>query len=61
MYKILIAEDKPLIRQGIINTIHWEALGCTLAGEAENGQEALRMIRALQPDILAGSADEQGQ
>lgn len=52
MYKILIAEDKPLIRQGIINTIHWEALGCTLAGEAENGQEALRMIRALQPDIL---------
>lgn len=52
MYKVLIAEDKPLIRKGIINMIHWDDLHCSLAGEAENGQDAIRMLRAMQPDIL---------
>lgn len=52
MYRIVIAEDKPLIRKGIISVIEWRALDCGLVGEASNGQEAIRLIRDLKPDIL---------
>lgn len=52
MYKVLIAEDKPLIRRGIISMIHWDELGCIFCGEAENGREALKMIDTLSPDIV---------
>lgn len=52
MYKILIAEDSSLIRRGIISMIQWEQHNCTLAGEAENGKEALKMLESIKPDIL---------
>ena len=52
MYKILIAEDTSLIRRGIISMIHWEQHNCVLAGEAENGKDAIKMLKSLDPDIL---------
>ena len=32
MYKLLIAEDEPLIRKGICAALDWEALGFTICG-----------------------------
>ena len=52
MYHVLIAEDKSLIRKGIISMIEWSQLDCCLIGEAANGQDAIRMIQELKPDIL---------
>ena len=52
MYKILIAEDTSLIRRGIISMIHWEQHNCVLAGEAENGKDAIKLLESLDPDIL---------
>lgn len=52
MYKVLIAEDNPIIRKGIISIIHWDELNCSFCGEAENGREALKMIDTLSPDIV---------
>lgn len=52
MYKILIAEDSSLIRQGIITMVDWKRQNCILAGEAENGKAAIRLIDTLKPDIL---------
>lgn len=52
MYKILIVDDKFLIRKGIIKKIKWEELGVELVGEAEDGNEALKIIETKSPDIV---------
>lgn len=52
MYKILIAEDSALIRRGIIAMVDWNRHNCILAGEAENGKIAIKLLETLQPDIL---------
>lgn len=51
-HKVIIADDKPLIRKSLAQTIHWEALGCEVAGEAENGLEAVELIEKICPDLL---------
>lgn len=52
MYKVLIAEDTSLIRRGIISMVHWEQHNCILAGEAENGKDAIKMLDTLSPDLI---------
>ncbi|MFD0710661.1 response regulator [Paenibacillus sp. GCM10027626] len=50
--KLMIIEDEPLMRQGIISKIDWEALQLTLSCEASDGFEALRLLTEYQPDIV---------
>lgn len=52
MLQVLIAEDEALIRQGLIQSIQWDKLGLTLAGEAENGEQALAIMRERPVDIV---------
>lgn len=52
MVKILIVDDEPIIRAGIISSINWEEYGVEIAGEAKNGREALEKVRAVMPDII---------
>lgn len=52
MFKILVVEDKSLIRRGIISMIDWTGNSCQLIGEAENGKEAIKLINALHPDLV---------
>ena len=52
MYKVLIAEDEDIIRKGIAYTIDWLSMGCTIVGEAANGEEGLCKIKSLEPDIV---------
>lgn len=52
MFKILIADDEWMIREGLKHTIDWEALNCVLVGEAADGEQAVQQIQAHQPDIL---------
>ena len=49
--RIMIADDYALIRQGIRRVLEFEQ-DFDLAGEAEDGQEALARTLMLQPDIL---------
>lgn len=51
-YKVLIAEDKMVIRYGISSCINWLQEGFELAGEASNGAAALQLIRENPVDIL---------
>lgn len=52
-YSYLVIDDEAIIRKGIINKIEEvKAVSLRLAGEAENGQEALPMIAAQHPDIV---------
>src|SRR6266545_1888156 len=48
--KILIADDHPIFRRGLCDVIATDA-GLQLAGQATNGEEALKLVDELQPDI----------
>jgi len=52
MYKVFLAEDEIVVREGIRNSIHWEETSYILAGEAPDGEMALSMIQDIKPDIL---------
>lgn len=52
MYKILIVEDEEYIRKGLIYLLPWEEMGCCIAGEAANGEDGLKMIGTIRPDIV---------
>ena len=49
---VVIAEDELLVRIGIKSSIDWEKNGFRLLGEAQDGDEALKMLRKFIPDIL---------
>ena len=52
MHSILIADDEKYVRNDIVQSINWADYGFYIIGEAENGKQALEMIRSLRPDVL---------
>ncbi|MGI6777620.1 MAG: response regulator [Acetivibrionales bacterium] len=52
MYRVLVVDDEPVIREGIKDNIEWEELGFEFAGECENGNEAIEAVGELQPDVV---------
>lgn len=52
MLKVLLADDEESIRTGLKKIIDWEKCGCTICGEAANGQETVKQIAALHPDLV---------
>ena len=51
MPRVLIVDDHAAIRRGVQGILHsfpeWE-----LCGEADNGQEAVRLAEALRPEVI---------
>lgn len=52
MFKVLIIDDEPIVRKGIVNIINWKALGCEVVDEASNGLEGIEKIKQHLPDII---------
>ena len=52
MYKVLIAEDEELIREGIKNIIPWEELGFYVVHCASDGGEALQLWDKESVDLV---------
>ncbi|OBZ14997.1 hypothetical protein A8L34_14045 [Bacillus sp. FJAT-27264] len=52
MYKVLIADDEWLIREGLKTTVDWQSLHCEIVAEAANGRQALQAVQNYIPDIL---------
>lgn len=52
MYKVLIADDEPLILAGLRRKIDWEALGFTIIGECTDGAMLLEAVKREKPDLL---------
>ncbi len=52
MYKLLIVDDEPLIRKGILTLVDFEKLGITDAYEASNGTEGLRLFIQHAPQLI---------
>lgn len=49
---MLIADDEPIIREGIREAVDWHALGMTVTAEAEDGEEALELASAHAAHVL---------
>lgn len=52
LYKIFLVEDEYIAREGIRESVDWKAAGFEFCGEAPDGEVALPMIDACQPDVL---------
>jgi len=52
MFKLIIAEDVKIVRETLVRSIDWSALGVTLLGVAENGEEAAAWLDREEPDLL---------
>ena len=50
--KVIVADDEEIIRTGIVELINWDSLGYEVVGEAEDGEEALSLIREWHPDVV---------
>lgn len=48
--RVVLVDDHPVVRTGIRNVL--EAAGIKVAAEAGNGEDALRLVDSLQPDVL---------
>lgn len=52
MYRFLIIDDEPVVREGIAETIDWKHHGFELVGTARDGREGLEAIETLRPDVV---------
>ncbi|AIQ17907.1 response regulator [Paenibacillus sp. FSL H7-0357] len=51
-YKVLLVDDEPIILRSLKVAIPWDELGLEIAGEARNGEVALRLIEEKAPQII---------
>lgn len=52
MYRVLLADDEPIILSGLRSMLDWEGLDCTVCGTARNGRQALELVETQRPDIV---------
>lgn len=52
MYKVLIVDDEPFIIEGLHYIVDWSSFGLSIAMQAENGADALRLLSASPVDLL---------
>ncbi|SDD03227.1 Helix-turn-helix domain-containing protein [Paenibacillus sp. UNCCL117] len=51
-WKIAFVDDEPLVRNHLRSLLDWEKEGFVLCGEAEDGLQALELIKSQQPDAV---------
>ena len=49
---VMIVDDEILVRVGIKSIVNWEESGYIVVGEASNGNDAIKKIPLLNPDII---------
>ncbi|UUZ80299.1 response regulator [Paenibacillus sp. P26] len=52
LWKVVIADDEALIREGIRSSIPWDQMHMTVVGEAEDGEEALELALTWEADLM---------
>lgn len=52
VYKVIVADDEPLMLEGWKTIIDWNKFGYELCGAASDGDEALELVERIEPDLL---------
>ena len=52
MYRVVLVDDEQIISQGLQRAFPWAEYDCEVAGVAMDGQEGLKLIREVKPDLL---------
>lgn len=52
MYKVMIVDDERLIRMTLKTMIDWHALDCEVVASAKDGEEAMKLFKLHQPEIV---------
>ncbi|GBG10246.1 DNA-binding response regulator [Paenibacillus agaridevorans] len=52
MISVLIVDDDKLVRKGLASSMPWETFGMEIAGEANNGENALKFMESHPIDLL---------
>lgn len=52
LYKVVIVDDEPMIREGLRTLIDWESLGFTVVSTAKNGIEAFKKYNQEHLDLM---------
>ncbi|WP_238649504.1 response regulator [Paenibacillus piscarius] len=52
MFRVLLVDDEVYVRKGLLELIPWESLSFCVAGEADNGAQALELMEAVRPDLV---------
>lgn len=52
LYRIMLVDDEEEVREAMIRQMDWEKLGFSVAGDAENGEDALEKAEQLEPDVI---------
>ena len=52
MTRVVVVEDEQILRKGLLLSVDWQAIGCTVVGEAGNGEAGLMCILQKKPDIV---------
>ncbi len=52
LYKVFLVEDEIVTREGIRDNVDWKSVGFEFCGEAPDGEVALPLIEAAQPDVV---------
>jgi two-component system response regulator YesN len=51
MFRVLIIDDEPIVREGLKSVIEWEELGFTVCWDGADGNDGLNKILQLKPDL----------
>ena len=52
MFRVVIADDEEIIRNGLKKLIESYDLNLSVVGTAQDGEEALHLIHMYQPEII---------
>src|SRR5690606_25453685 len=52
LHSVVLVDDEVYTRKGLIKLIDWESCGFRITGEADNGEDALELIRTTNPDLV---------
>lgn len=52
MYRLLVVDDEPFVRKGILSLIPFEQLGINETYEASNGKEAWEKVMEVEPHVI---------
>ncbi len=52
MYKLIIADDEDVIRNGLVKLLDWEALGFEVAQVFSDGDEIIEYLEYFTPDVI---------